>query len=646
MTDDVLFTTEPNQRGGGTRNEIHNPLMQSGGGLTTFINSEELRTATDQALVENQQLKEQLNQVIECMGQWKHRIAEMDTIRNMNDQLSKEVKKCHSMSKTKVETLLNKIKELRQQNEALKKQITILQRSQSPDSSPDRSPQSHVLNSLKGHMQAVEEILRQELSSGRQDRDKDILQKLMGHIRKAEQILATPDAEISPASRTGERQDAESPSGRKSPPDRGVAMSPLSPKGQHEYDKSMQNVLGQLEDLGRKVNERTTALNKEQQRSEGLQIKLDKAQSELTALQGAQKSSVAAAMEQQKKADDDVHQHEIKTLMERLDELTLLAAERHQKHAFDEEPRYHSASNELKQQVTSLVAELEHKEKCLNEAKAYQQQMQQQITINDGLQRKVGMYHEELAKARREAQSYIDTIHVELKRKETLYQSERQKALHEKLQHDKCKEDLGAAKTSLSQLTKDRNKYQEKEDRYLAEILSAEEAIEAKELEKQRFEQLSNKFKKELQIWKTQTEVCQKDFQEERKAREQMHTEKMNFQARIDEMMRERQKMEEELEFAHRQQLRGPQYRPGYGGYDRAGGVDMYGTQRQVYDVPAEDQAGTLDPMGTFHQPYHGNQDLRQPQQATTGQQFWCPKCQQTFPDYDTLEIHLEDCID
>lgn len=67
MNDDRLLTTDPNQvnqRGderttaGGLRNDQNNVMMQSGNGLlTTYINSEEIRTVTDSALNENRLLK-------------------------------------------------------------------------------------------------------------------------------------------------------------------------------------------------------------------------------------------------------------------------------------------------------------------------------------------------------------------------------------------------------------------------------------------------------------------------------------------------------------------------------------------------------------------------------------------------------------
>lgn len=46
-------------------------------------------------------------------------------------------------------------------------------------------------------MQAVEQILLQELSSMKQeDTEKDILEKLMSHIKKAEEILFTEDVDM------------------------------------------------------------------------------------------------------------------------------------------------------------------------------------------------------------------------------------------------------------------------------------------------------------------------------------------------------------------------------------------------------------------------------------------------------------------
>ena len=46
--------------------------------------------------------------------------------------------------------------------------------------------------------------------------------------------------------------------------------------------------------------------------------------------------------------------------------------------------------------------------------------------------------------------------------------------------------------------------FQEKEDRHLAEILSAEEAMEAKDKEIKKFEKVSTELKHQIQIWKHQ----------------------------------------------------------------------------------------------------------------------------------------------
>ncbi|XP_054752375.2 optineurin-like [Lytechinus pictus] len=648
MNDDRLLTTDPNQhipRDGrsptvGLRPD-NNPMMQSGSGmLTTFINSEEMRTAAESALNENRQLKEQYAQAITCLGAWKPKIVELENFKAVNAQLKKSFVDLHDKSRKKVQTLQEKIKHLQEQ-------ISKYQNQESPDL-PAGGQESYcgpILGELKHHMQAVEQILREELSSMKQEhREKDILEKLMDHIKKAEEILATEDVEMYQGPSRSLRQEGQDPepqTGKSPSRERKPTPSPLSPTGQRAYDQSMENVLGQLQNLQQQVADTNSALTKERMRNEALDTQLKKSQAELRSLQGMRESHVAEAIERQRQEDDMKHKTEMDEMMAKLDELTLLAAEKHQKQAFDEEPRYHSASNELKQQVTSLVAELDLKDRYLDEEKSHVKQQQQ---VNEQLQRRVTMYHDELAKARREAQSYIDTVHVELKRKETLCQSERQKALHEKLQHDKCKEELGASQVKLNQLLKDKSKYQEKEDRYLAEILSAEEAIEAKEREKLKFEQLAKKYDNERHIWKEQMEVCKDDFKAERKARENMHTEKGELQAKIENLLRENKKMESELQDFHREQLHavaGTAYGPTTGfGYDRRGGGEMFGMRRHVYEAPGEDEAGNVDRFQETYQP----QELRTPQQATTAN--WCPKCQLTFPDYDTLNIHIADCID
>lgn len=97
----------------------------------------------------------------------------------------------------------------------------------------------------------------------------------------------------------------------------------------------MENVLGQLQALRQQVIETNTALNKERMRSEALDKQLKKNQEELYVLQGTRENHVAEAIERQRKEDDMKHRTEMDGMMAKLDELTLLAAEEHKKHAFD-----------------------------------------------------------------------------------------------------------------------------------------------------------------------------------------------------------------------------------------------------------------------------------------------------------------------
>ena len=65
--------------------------------------------------------------------------------------------------------------------------------------------------------------------------------------------------------------------------------------------------------------------------------------------------------------------------------------------------------------------------------------------------------------------------------------------------------------------------------------------------------------------------MCQRDFQEERRAREVMHTEKQRLLGRIEELSREKKNIEEELQYYHRQQLQQTRYQQETPIYDRSG---------------------------------------------------------------------------
>ncbi|XP_071490427.1 uncharacterized protein [Diadema antillarum] len=625
--------------------KLINPHMIQSGGLNTMMNSDDLKTELRIAMTDNDQLRAQL---AACTSSMKQKMQEMEIMKHTNKQITERYIGLYKLSKASSVAQRNKIADLQSKNQELVQQLDDLRKGKSPVQPGESEKQRAVLEAVKGKITAMEDVYEQLRGGTHEARISNLLKLLLGHLKAAKELLGTCDPvqeeqtgqDIGQADEKGD--DGQPKTDQQTKP---KVMSPVSPTGQQAYSRSLQALLMSLK---QQVDEKDRSLHREEERNAELQGQITALQRELGTLRGTQQN-VAAAMEKQRQEDSKRYEQEKRELMAKLDELTLLAADKHQRHAFDEEPRYHSASNELKQQVTSLVMELEQKERYLEEEK---RQNKLQTQLNESLQVKVATYHEELKKARIEAQSYIETVHLELKRKETMYLAEKQKAMHEKLQYDKCKDDMATLQSRYREIQADHSKlkdverlYQEKEDRHLAEILSAEEAIHAKDQEKKNFEKEVTKLKGEIHIWKTQTEVCQRDFQEERRAREVMHTEKQRLLGRIDELSREKKNIEEDLQYYHRQQLQQTRYQQETPMYDRSGRTEYLPLRRPQFEAAGEDEAGGEAILAPFpREPMYPAPAPRQPQQATTDN--WCPKCGETFPDFDTLTIHIGDCID
>ncbi|XP_077139936.1 NF-kappa-B essential modulator isoform X1 [Ranitomeya variabilis] len=140
------------------------------------------------------------------------------------------------------------------------------------------------------------------------------------------------------------------------------------------------------------------------------------------------------------------------------------------------------------------------------------------------------------------------------------------------------------------------------------QLQEAEEALVAKQelIDKLKVETDEKKSLKEtISVLKAQAEIFRLDFHTEREARARLHAEKQELQEQLDELLRERTRIEE-MRNRHIDTLR----------------QSMGGLYPSPYATPSPPSIPPLD-----------------------RQEFCCPKCQYKAPDIDTLQIHVMDCI-
>ncbi|KAM4019815.1 NF-kappa-B essential modulator isoform 3-T3 [Anomaloglossus baeobatrachus] len=142
------------------------------------------------------------------------------------------------------------------------------------------------------------------------------------------------------------------------------------------------------------------------------------------------------------------------------------------------------------------------------------------------------------------------------------------------------------------------------------QLQEAEEALVAKQelIDKLKVETDEQKGLKEtVGVLKAQAEIFRLDFHAEREARARLHAEREKLQEQMDEVLRERSRIEE-MRNRHSDTLRqsmGGLYQPPY---------------------PGAPPPISIPPL-------------------VERQEFCCPKCQYKAPDMDTLQIHVMDCI-
>ncbi|XP_071810140.1 optineurin-like [Asterias amurensis] len=365
------------------------------------------------------------------------------------------------------------------------------------------------------------------------------------------------------------------------------------------------------------------------------------------------------------------HQEQVSELSRKLDELAIA----------NQEPHY---SLELKHQVRSLVCELQERESVLQQTEATATDLCAQ---NEALKAKIALYHDELEEVRKQDTHMIESLRQELMRQQTTVQLEKQKGLIERIDYEKLKTDHDKLNAEYADLTRRFtdiqttrrktastaafNELQEERDNYLAQLMSAEEAIGARNSQLENVRRELDKVRREfgeakiqldtIPVLEAQAEIYKNDFDAERAAREKSHTDMELLMVDMERLREDNQRMQEELATHTKVQLQQMQNRHSTGSSSggfyntlvrpfvgpRIGGrrsaseslpetdSDFVGLDVSQVGDRVFDEAGT----GVDHRMPASNHP------PSSSAIIRCPKCQDEFPDIDTLQIHMLDCI-
>ncbi|XP_065058937.1 optineurin-like isoform X2 [Rhopilema esculentum] len=146
-----------------------------------------------------------------------------------------------------------------------------------------------------------------------------------------------------------------------------------------------------------------------------------------------------------------------------------------------------------------------------------------------------------------------------------------------------------------------------------------------------------------LDAYKEQVKVYESDFRMEREAREKQQGDILVLREEIHRLKLENTRLREDVESVHKHNLHelqrryGPltQVPQGYHNINPHAGI--YGRGAQAPDNRMDHSRIYDSGRGSFEMP---------PQESDQVMQRACPKCRMTFPDLDTLQIHVLECID
>ncbi|OPJ77846.1 optineurin isoform B [Patagioenas fasciata monilis] len=275
----------------------------------------------------------------------------------------------------------------------------------------------------------------------------------------------------------------------------------------------------------------------------------------------------------------------------------------------------------LNLQVCALFKELQEAHEKLKEAELIQKKLQEKCQVMEKKSLAAASELEEkqqLIHSIKKLELQVESVQAEVKLEQT-------KTQEEKARYSSLQDAYGKLLPQLTEAMKTINEMKLKEldkvdkavvEQLKAKVELAEQALAAKQLQIDEMKQLIVKQEEDLEtmaVLRAQMEVYCSDFHAERAAREKIHEEKEQLAVQLAYLLKEQQNLED----LGRNTLAEMQSRHGA-------------------RAPDGEHSPRLVQRGT------GGQDWPEQQNISI---YSCPKCEEILPDFDTLQIHVMDCI-
>ncbi|XP_070559297.1 optineurin-like isoform X2 [Ptychodera flava] len=457
-------------------------------------------------------------------------------------------------------------------------------------------------------------------------------------------------------------------------------MTRSDSKQKAKTEHTVRDLLVQLQSEREKVDEYMHLLSQEQNQRQQLEVKFRDAQVKLQSNTSTHDSRVSQLKQE--------HQTAVNRLLKQIDELSAQVKTANEKQDHTSLENTGDDIQGLKSQVLSLVNELRDTEEKLKEAGEKVKNYRHKMTEAE---RQVLILTEEYDERCKKDSSLIDSLRIEMQSYDETLKAERHACAQERANVKELRAQHSRLATEYESLWKTHNEFMEKGgkggadprviqdkdariDNLTAQLVSADEAIAAKEDE---IKELRNKLMTvqgeldTIPVLKAQADIFQADFQAEREAREKAHGDKEAMMQEMMQLRLENQQLQDELntytnnQLVEMQRRHGGAHPGGRAGFQQPGRGYMYPAglypDGEGIDRPGRDVRGGVvgiaDGMG--HQDDHrggniliargegaeANQGGSYEHQAAHNPEFVCPKCEQSYPDMDTLQIHILDCI-
>ncbi|XP_048740268.2 NF-kappa-B essential modulator-like [Ostrea edulis] len=311
----------------------------------------------------------------------------------------------------------------------------------------------------------------------------------------------------------------------------------------------------------------------------------------------------------------------------------------------------YEAATEALDKKNSKVLEIEHQTTLMQEN--FQRQRAEDSAVIETLRLSLKSYEDALNAERKEHQN-TKKISVDLRQSFNQLVSDHKNLSEKYKMQEQSRQQSGCTETEKQKLL-------DQIGRLTAQVYAGEEAINYREEKLKKVEEDNKKIKEELNnvvpVLKAQAEVWKSDFDAERDARERLHADKTQLEADFKQLQLRNQQLLDEMESFSKRQFQEMQQRHSNQGYQHSiqqhlrVGQQNHGSPYQFPHYPPQGYpsqspgAGAMynearSPVAAGGQTHSGSQEGEDPQQ------FECPKCNQTCPDMDTLQIHVLDCID